>query len=290
MAEIKDPEATGEIEGLPILDVPVAQVYYSARVAVPHFEVEDTSDPQDDGGQRGKGNRLIVVSLIGGVAAVCLFVGASVGVALSRRNEGVGDPQGQQTGVQVILSDKPASPTPSATPSPTPSAKASASPVTPASTTTPATTVATTSAPAGPNYECRIIADSEGRQVYIKGGKAYPIANAAVSACVSVRSGAGAPVPVSDGVYQGYPRPGTTAHCAYETQTSPGRLNFVTEDGGWVWLVDASGVRHHVGSLCSTAFTGYAYEVHRVPTGETDGHATGGDWFADDSKCAGLPH
>ncbi len=247
----------------------------------------------DDAERHDGSGRMLKIAAGLGLAAAVLTAGVMLGVSLVPRYQGGNAAPGQVPGTGTTSTAElspSASPTakPSATPTPKPSTSAAASANPAAATTGPVATTANT-VPA-PNYEGKIVVNSLGQQEYIKGGKAYPIANAAVSICVSVRSGAGAPVSVPNSIFQGYPQSGVNAHCAYETQTSPGRLNFVTEDGGWVWLVDASGVRHHVGSLCSTVFTGYAYEVHQVPVGETDGHRTGSDWFADDGKCAALPH
>lgn len=249
--------------------------------------------PDDTERHRGSG-RLFRVTVTLGAAAVTLVAGVWIGVSLVTRNQGaIGAPgQAPETGVTSSAELSPSA-TPTEKPSATPTSKSSTSATSsnPAKTTTgPAATTATTTTAPAPSYEGQIVVNSLGQQEYIRGGRAYPIVNAAVSACVSVRSGAGAPVSVPNNVYQGYPQSGVNAHCAYETQTSPGRLNFVTEDGGWVWLVGADGVRHHVGSLCSTAFTGYAYEVHGVPVGETAGHVTGSDWFASDAACGALPH
>lgn len=124
---------------------------------------------------------------------------------------------------------------------------------------------------------------------YVSGNVRRPVQNAAIRDCLAVRAGAGQPGTASSLLWNNYPS-GSNARCPYETE--PG-LNFVRENGDpTVWLVQAGGIKRHVGSLCvSDASTTNLKQFHVfvVPRGETGGHVVGPDWFASDAACAALP-
>lgn len=275
--------SNGSAGETPADKAPSAPATIVGRARVPRYD--DTVEfPAYKDDVKPAGNRLLVVSLVAGAVVVSLTVGLVAGFGFGRPKPGESNFAGQQPRIEAIISGSP-TPTPTASPSPSGKPTPTTTTAQPANYTSPAAQPTT----AGPNYEGKIIT-SGGEQYYVKGGKLWPIVNAAVSACVSVRSHAGAPVTVAGSVVDAYPTASRNAHCAYENQTDPGRLNFVTEDGSWIWLVDANGVRHHVGAMCPGSFTGYAYEAHQVPVGETAGHVTGSDWFGDDTTCAALPN
>jgi hypothetical protein len=140
----------------------------------------------------------------------------------------------------------------------------------------------------------KLIKAPDGAVYYVSSaGTRQSVPNDIIVNCIKVRAGAGDPIEISASDLNSYPASSRPAHCPYETEVG---LNFVTEEGsnGWIWLVVSDGAKRHAGSLCGgeSAYTPQSpkyFRVHTVPTGETEGHVIGADWFADENTCAALP-
>lgn len=141
-------------------------------------------------------------------------------------------------------------------------------------------------------YTNRIIYGPNGAQYYVTTqGKRQYIGTTAISACIGVRRGAGAPSQVSSATVDSYPLDSTLAYCNYEQELG---LNFVREYGDpTVWLVHPNGTKEHVGSFCVNDDPNFTplkrFHLFVVPPGETAGHVNTGVFWANGAICDQLP-
>ncbi|WP_250283820.1 hypothetical protein [Frankia sp. CiP1_Cm_nod2] len=126
----------------------------------------------------------------------------------------------------------------------------------------------------------------------LRPGIRWYVATLIIENCIRVRAGVeGRPISVGHPVLDSHRSSSRSAYCPYETERY---LNFVSEDGGWVWPVEPGGTRRHAGSTCggAVAYTKDSpkrWYVHPVPAGETDGYEIGPDWYASDAAVRSRP-
>ncbi len=136
-----------------------------------------------------------------------------------------------------------------------------------------------------------MIRTSDGAVYYINSdGLRQYVPNSNIENCIRVRANVAGPFSVDYSTLDAYRSSPKKAYCPYEKEKY---LNFVSADGNFVWLVEAGGIKHHVGTTCggAAAYTDESpkwWKVHPIPVGETDGHEVGSDWFASDGTCAAL--
>ena len=140
-------------------------------------------------------------------------------------------------------------------------------------------------------YEHKLIKlPSDSRIYFVKEGQRWWVGNGAVLKCIQDKASAGNFIDVTQQQLDSHPKSSRDAYCPYEEAG----INFVSEDGSWVWLVHKDGTKQHVApracvedpfdSSVPKKWRAYPADQH-----ETDGHRQIGDFHGDPTACNALP-